>query len=94
MNAMTNTDMVMEWLGKEIVETVQAKAERLEELTAEEMRTNIEIAYGKLEAFLAGLAKEQANAERCALRLEEFFEQIELGDVMRTAIADHRDRKG
>ena len=96
MNAIgTSTDTVMDWLGKEIVGALQAKAERLEELTPEDMHAVIETAHGKIETYLARLAAEQEAAERRAVHLEQILEQIELGVAVRAVIADHRHgRKG
>lgn len=96
MNAIvTSTDTVMDWLGKEIVGALQAKAERLEALTPEDLNAVIETAHGKIETYLNRLAAEQAAAERRAGRMEQILEQIELGVAVRVVIAAHRHgRKG
>jgi hypothetical protein len=85
----------MDWLSKDVVGKMQAKAARLEELTPEDMNAVIETAHGTITTYLARLADEQEAAERRAVRIAEILESIELGGAVRAVIAAHRHgRKG
>jgi hypothetical protein len=82
-------------IGREIILALQARAERLEALSVDEVNGIIDTAHAELATCLMRLEVEQETAERRAEEIETMLQHHDLMAVMRDFIAEDRyGRKG